>query len=240
MSEDKKLKEFQNNIGYNFKNKELLRQALTTPMRGNELGILHYDDILETLGDSVLKTIFILKKYKEHVYDPEVITKNKQAIENNETLSFIAKKYFKLKNYIFKSENQQIEGTGIFADVFEAICAAVFLDCDHDLSIVEKKIIDVFYKEWESIIKDTEIFNKNNLLEFLQKIYRTTPKIILVYENIGSDHEPEWYARKPKIEHPNGDLLHYFESLSSEGFKSKQKAEQDLYKKIFEKLKTIK
>ena len=108
MSENE-LKEFQNFIDYRFKNEALLRQALTTPMRGNELGIIHYDDILETLGDSVLKTIFILKKYKEEIWEPEIITKTKQALENNETLTYIANKYLKLEKFIFKSEYQQIE-----------------------------------------------------------------------------------------------------------------------------------
>ncbi len=240
MYNDKILEEFQKLINYEFKNKDLLQQALTTPMRGNELGILHYDDILETLGDSVLKTIFILKKYKEGIWDAETITKTKQAIENNETLAYIAEDYFRLTAFIFKSGNQQIEGTEILADVFEAICAAVFIDSELNLSLVEEKIINLFYKDWEIITKDTEIFNKNKLLEYLQKIHRITPKIIPFYENKGSDHDPEWCAKSPKITNPNGDLLYYLKDLTSKAFKSKQKAEQDLYKKILKKLKTIK
>ncbi len=237
--ENIKLKKFQKLIKYEFKNEILLKQALTTPQKGNEDEIPHYDQ-LEILGDSILKTILIFKKYKENNTDPENITKTKQAIENNNTLSFIARKYFNLNAYIFRSEKQEIEGTNILADVFEAICAAIFLDSDLNISVVEKKIIDFFYKDWDVIIKDTVIFNKNMLLEYLQKLYRITPKIILEYEKNGPDHDPKWIAKNPKVIDLEGKVLHYFMELKSKPFRNKTKAEQNLYMMILGELKKLK
>ena len=55
-----KLKLFQEFINYQFQNPEILLEALTTPLYGNENNLSHYE-ILETLGDAVIKLIFSLK-----------------------------------------------------------------------------------------------------------------------------------------------------------------------------------
>jgi len=72
-----KLKQFQEYIRYQFKNPKLLLQALTTPQYGNENNMSHYE-ILENLGDSVIKLIFSMKLYNEGEDDPGNLTKTKQ------------------------------------------------------------------------------------------------------------------------------------------------------------------
>ena len=123
-----KIKKLENHIDYEFNDKKLIKQALATPQLGSELGIPHYE-VLETLGDSVLKTALILKKYKEKANNPAEITKFKQVLESNEKYNYIAQKYFNLEDYLFKA-NQKIDGTLILADVLEAICGAIFLDTE--------------------------------------------------------------------------------------------------------------
>ncbi len=233
--EGEKLKKFQELINYNFNNEDLLRQALTTPLLGNETNRSHYDQILETLGDSVIKTIFILKKFKEKIGDPEIITKTKQAIENDVTLTLIAENYFNLEKYVFKTISQNVKGTRILADVFEAICGAVFLDSDLNVTVVENSIIDVFYEDWELIIMNTSIFNKNILLEYLQQKFRITPSVRSQFEKYGPDHDLKWIAKNPKIFDQNDQLLPIKLplDLKSEAFKSKKDAEQDLFIKIY-------
>ena len=149
----------QKSIGYRFKNIQLLKQALTTPRYGNEKGLPNYE-ILETIGDSVLKLIFSIKKYKEGVKDPGKLTKIKQQLENDKTFKKIALKYFNLVEYIYKSKDQQIYRTKILADVLEAICGAIYIDSNHSLETVESVIVDKFYFDWNKIIKDSQIFNK--------------------------------------------------------------------------------
>jgi len=61
MTEEDKIKDFEKKIGYEFNDKELLKQALITPQYGHEHRVKDYE-ILETLGDSVIKLILILKK----------------------------------------------------------------------------------------------------------------------------------------------------------------------------------
>ena len=235
--EIKRLNEFQRLIDYRFKDLNLLKQALTTPHLGNELNVPHYD-IIETLGDAVIKTIFISKKIRDGVNEPGEITKTKQMLENDDTLSLIARKYFHLEKYVFKSEKQEIEGTNILADVLEAICGAIYID-SNKMKLVETKIVDIFYDDWNSIIKNSPVLNKNKLLEFLQDIYRFTPSIKSEFEKFGLEHDPKWIAKNPKIYDQNKELisLELPLNLKSKPFRSKKDAEQDLFLKILRHLK---
>ncbi|MBD3256108.1 MAG: hypothetical protein GF383_13510 [Candidatus Lokiarchaeota archaeon] len=196
---------------------------------------------LEILGDAVIKLIFILKLFKVEdniLRDAGDITKTKQHLENDETLSYIAKKYFFLHKYILRSKTQSLRGTHILADVLEALCGAIYLDSDKDLKVVEKIIVSRFYQDWNKIIKSSRIWNKNRLIEYLQKQYRITPKVISDFENYGTDHAPKWIARRPRIMNRDNEILIYLpDNLSSEEYKTKKEAEQDLYFKIYQYLK---
>jgi len=235
--ENEKLKQIQESLNYNFNDEDLLKKALTTPMLGKEEGIPHYE-VLETLGDAVIKTILISKKMEEgeEVLDPEIITKTKQAIENNDTLAKIAHKYFNLEKFIFKAKNQDLLGkeNKILADVFEALCGAIFFE-SKDLKLVDEKIIQRFYKDWNSLM-DVSIFYKSQLNEYLQKKYRFNPEIKYQYESIGPEDNIYWIAKNPKILGQNKETLHDF-NLKSKPFKTQKKAERYLSPKILKLLK---
>ncbi len=233
MSSNNSFSEFQDLLGYTFKNKNLLAQAFTTPQLGNELKVAHYD-ILETLGDAVIKTILVSKKIKEGAKD---ITKLKQGLENNITLSNIASKYFGLENYIRKASNQELAGTKILADVLEALCGAIYLDSNHDILLVEKIIVDKFYDDWDKLM-DPTVLSKNDLLEHLQKIFKITPIIKSEYEGTGLDNKKAWIAKNPKIVNDlNQILLELPSNLKSKPSKTKKEADKDLYSKILQYLR---
>jgi len=236
-NENDNLKELQEFLEYKFKNEDLLRNALTTPQLGKQLDLLDYN-ALELLGDAVIKLIFISKKIKEGLIDPGEITIIKQCLENDETLSKISNNYFNLKKFVLKSEKQVIEGTRILADVFEALCGAIFLDSDSNLKLVEEKVINRFYDDWDGIINETSILNKSKLLEHIQKRHRITPVIKTEFLKRGQDNNPKWIAKNPKIlDRNNKILIPLQEDLKSEECKSKKEAEQDLYLKILNYLK---
>jgi dsRNA-specific ribonuclease len=144
-----------------------------------------------------------------------------------------------LERFIFKSDKQKIEGTRILADIFEAICGAIFLDSDLNLKLVEDKIINRFYEDIESLIKDSTTLNKTALLEFLQNRYKTNISIKLEFEKYGLEHDPIWSAKNPKIVDKNckKELLILPNSLQSEKFGNKKDAEKDLYLKILNYIK---
>ena len=241
MDTEELIKEIQGIIDYNFIDRSLLKQALTTPQLGKQLNVGDYNS-LEILGDAVVKLIFILKLFKksdEEIRDQGEITKIKQQLENDVTLSKIAKDYFNLDKYILKAHKQIIEGTRILADAFEAICGAIFIDSGLDIKVVEEKIINKFYYDINKIIQETSILNKNELLEYIQKNHRVTPVIRVDFINKGPDHAPRWIAKNPSIlDRQNNVLVPLKGNITSKECKSKKEAEQELYFKILEYLKS--
>ena len=136
------VKKFQEFIGYKFTNEQLLEEALTTPKLGNELGKPDYE-FLETLGDAVIKIIFILKLYHQGIKDPGDITKIKASLESDKALRKVANR-MNLQEFIFKTESQTVKGTRILADVFEAISAALIFDSNNNFGVVEQKMINPY------------------------------------------------------------------------------------------------
>ncbi|MFW9879894.1 MAG: ribonuclease III domain-containing protein [Candidatus Thorarchaeota archaeon] len=232
-----KLRKFQDFIGYEFNRVELLEQALTTPSLGKEMGKAHYE-FLETLGDAVIKIIFILKLYRKGITNPGKITQVKASLESDKTLRSIANK-IELEKYIFKKEKQKIKGTRILADIFEAICGALFLDSNYNLNLVEQKIIDPLYEDLDMMIQKSIISTKNELLEYLQDIFKTSIKIELEYRKFETiDHDPIWIAENPTVIGKQNQkiLITIPKNLKSGEFKNKKDAEKDIYAKILKYL----
>jgi ribonuclease-3 len=226
-----KLSRFQNLIRYQFNNPNLLLQALTTSQHGNQNNLPHYE-ILENLGDSVIKLIFSLKLYNEGEDDPGSLTKIKQRLEDNQTFLKVANE-MELWRYIFAANKQKIEGTSILAEVFEAICGAIYLDSNYDLKIVEQKIINNYFYDWVSMIEQSPHLNKNQLLEYLQDIYKITPKLEFEYEKFGPANDSRWIVRNPKIIDQNKEkIIEIPLTLKSAEFRRKKDAEKDLSLKI--------
>ncbi len=233
-----KLEEFQEFIEYEFKNEELLIRSLTTPQLGNELGDPHYD-FLETLGDAIIKILFILKLSALGLKDPGTITKRKAKMESDSNLIKIANK-LGLADYIRKAEKQNIKNTRVLADVFEAICGAIFLDSDWNLGIVKKKMIDPFFGDLDLDTSNSMLQGKNELLEYLQKKYKTNITIKLEYEKSGPDHELSWIAKNPRIllkKDNESELIEIPNNLKSDRFRNQKEADKDIYFKILKFLK---
>ena len=163
-NEIKKVRKFQELIGYKFQNEELLIQSLTTPRFANESEKeLDSYEFLEILGDAVIKIIFILKLYENGIKDPGDITKIKANLESDTALKEIANK-LKLDMFIFNAKKEVVKDTRILADVFEAICGALFLDSDYDINLVKIKMINPFYENLDFILNSTFFPTKNDLL----------------------------------------------------------------------------
>ena len=232
---EEKLNQFQALINYQFKNPKILLQAITTPQYGNENKLPHYE-ILETLGDAMIKLIFSLKLYYEGEDDPGNLTKTRQRLEDNRTFLKVAND-MELWRYVFVSNKQKIEGTSILAEVFEAICGAIYIDSGNNLKIVEQTMIDKYFHDWDLMIKDSPHLYKNQLLEYLQDIYKITPKLKFEYENLGSINDSRWVVKNPKILDQNQKkIIELPKTLRSEEFRRSKDAEKDLSLKILKYL----
>jgi len=229
------LDQFQDFINYRFNKPEMLLQALTTSQFANEKKVPSYQ-ILETLGDAIIKLIISLKLYNKGEIDPGNLTRTKLRLEDNRTFQKVALE-MELWKYIFSSKKQRVKDSLILADVFEAICGAIFIDSGNNLEVVEKIIIDRFITDWESLIKESPHLYKNQLLEYLQNKFKITPTIKFDYEKLGPDDDTRWIAKNPKIVDPNQkELIKVPNYLKSEKFKKIKDAEKNISLKILKYL----
>lgn len=126
--------EIENRIGYSFKDRMLLRSALSHRSYVNELKINSYPDYerLEFLGDAVLEltvSSFLFKNHPE--MDEGELTKLRAALVCEPTLAECAGE-FSLSDYILVGHGEEERGSrfrpSIVSDVFEALIGAIYLD----------------------------------------------------------------------------------------------------------------
>ncbi len=128
------LKEFQQRIGYEFKDEQLLRQALTHSSYANEkhLKKLSDNERLEYLGDAVLELVsseFLFAHYPKLTEGQ--LTKLRASIVCEPTLA-ICTEEIGLGDYIFLGKGEDQTGgrkrKSILSDAMEAVIGAIYLD----------------------------------------------------------------------------------------------------------------
>ena len=130
----KQLKEFQEQIGYQFQNEGLLRQALTHSSYANEKHMrkLSDNERLEFLGDAVLE--IVSSEFLYHSY-PNVsegeLTKKRASIVCEPTLALCTKEIH-LGEYLLLGKGEEYTGgrerKSILSDALEAVIGAIYLD----------------------------------------------------------------------------------------------------------------
>lgn len=183
----------ENEIGYVFKDKMLLKRALTHTSYANEQKINkngHYER-LEFLGDAVLELVT-----SEYIYlnYPDMgegrMTKLRAAIVCEVSLAKSAGDIM-LSNYILLGKGECATGgryrDSIVSDVLEAVIGALFLDggIDAAKAFIHKYILND--------IEDKQLFYdaKSSLQEFVQQEKLGTISYVLVSES-GPEHQKEF------------------------------------------------
>ena len=112
-------------IGYRFKDRALLQQALTHPSYGGDHRVPHYQR-LEFLGDAVLELYISEMLYKAYPDMPEgKLTRMRADLVKEETLSQ-AVRDMDIPPYIRLSAGE--DKSSILCDIFEAVTGAIYLD----------------------------------------------------------------------------------------------------------------
>ncbi len=180
------------NIGYEFKDKSLLKKAMTHISYGNEKSI-ESNQRLEFLGDSILSFVvaeYIYNTFKE--LDEGRLTEIRAAAVCEKTLAVAARKMDLGSGIIFgKSEKVcgGINKDSILADAFEAVLGAIYLDSNIDEA-----------RNWvllnlKDAIADTTFVDLRNYKSEIQNYFqkrdkgRDVVKYRLV-ERTGPDHMP--------------------------------------------------
>ena len=221
------LEELEKNIGYTFKNKELLKQALRHTSYANERN-LESNEKLEFLGDSILE--FLSSKYIYNNYTnlrEGEMTKVRATVVCEKSLYKVAKLHnFSDFLYLGKSE-QKTDGSkrpAILADSVEAVIAAIYLD--GGLEEAEKFIIENLK---DAILDATKHVGDKDYKTVLQEKLQEHGEVKIEYKTIGEsgpDHDKTFEA---DVE-VNGKFL-----AKGKG-KSKKEAQMQAAKKALENL----
>ena len=126
------MKQLEKNIGYHFRDKSLLKTAVTHSSYANEnRGGLAYNERLEFLGDAVLQLITSEKLFKENPDMPEGrMSKQRAALVCEDALAGYSHE-ISLGDFMLLGKGEEATGgrnrPSILADAFEALIGAIFL-----------------------------------------------------------------------------------------------------------------
>ncbi len=193
----KNMVELEKAIDYSFKNKRLLKTALTHSSYANENKMDYYNERLEFLGDSVLGIVISDHLFVNNPNLPEgKLTKTRARIVCETSLDKTSRS-IGLGDYLFLGKGEELTGgrsrTSILADAFEALIAAIYLDSGFEqakyfILCRMKSIID------EAVNDKLFIDYKTHLQELIQK--RSSGRLnYQIYKEEGPDHAKIFFSR---------------------------------------------
>ena len=222
-------------IGHQFKNKNLLKEALThrsylneNPSWGKDF-LSSHNERLEFLGDAVLELIVTEVLFEDYPNSAEgELTSIRSALVNYQMLADVSREII-LSDYILLSRGEA-KDTGkardvILANAFESLIGAIYLDGGYEAagkfinSFVMKRVAEVMEKE---LYRDPKSF----LQEIIQEKMKITPTYDVISEK-GPDH-----AKVFRVGVYFGDQL----ITEGEGL-SKQEAEVEAAKNALKEIK---
>lgn len=188
----RKLAVLERTIGYRFRNKNLLMDALRHRSALQQLGHdrSRSNERLEFLGDAVLD--FVVAEYFYNLFPTMAegeLTKLRSVIASGSVLVRAANK-IDLGRYVEMSANEDRTGgrlrASILEDAYEALIGAIFLDGGHPaaMEFVELNLL----ANWRDVVKQKEFINyKSLLLEHAQARQWSAP-VYTLHEESGPDH----------------------------------------------------
>lgn len=190
MNVEANIAEVEQRIFYEFKNKELIKCALTHSSFVNELKINKWENYqrLEFLGDAVLELVsseFLFDEY-ENMSEGKM-SKVRASMVCEPALSFCARK-ISLGELILLGKGEESGGgrerSSILSDVFEAIIGAIYLDggIEEARKFIHKFVLDD--------VEDNQLFvdSKSILQETIQADNSKTLCYKLISET-GPEHD---------------------------------------------------
>jgi len=220
----------QRKLSYDFKDPGLLDNALIHRSFVNENPTLSCKDNerLEFLGDAVIglcTSDILMKKFPD--YTEGQLSKIRASIVNEHSLADIARK-LTIGDYLLLGKGEETSGgrtkPSILSNAFEALTAAIYLDCGFE------NAYDFIKAVFEPLIEEgtkTAIYRdyKTAVQEICQNRFKDIPKYMLTKES-GPDHDKVFEVRLSLA----GNIM-----TTGTG-KSKKEAEQQAAKKALETL----
>ena len=174
-------------LGYCFKDKSLLKEALTHKSFAGEHRAVKHNERLEFLGDSILGAIVADYIYNQCPHDEEgVLSKIKANLVSRKNL-YLWGKQLGLGSYIFLGHGELATGgrerDSIISNAVEAVIGAIYLDGGYAAA-------QSFILPWvktQQLTQDTRDY-KSILQELLQKRGPQTP-VYEIIQTVGPEHD---------------------------------------------------
>ena len=215
------LHQLEKKININFKNKRLLKQAITHKSYDKNVN----NEKLEFIGDRILGFVIAKKLLEIFPSDSEGILDKKLASLVNKNKCLEISKKFNLNKFIMTSNKRTksyIIEDKIVSDACEALIGAIFYD--QGIKIVEKFILDLWSNNISNSVK-TKVDAKTKLQEYSLKKFKILP-IYKILSTKGPKHKPLFNV-SVKIKN----------NISVEGSGlSKKEAEQNAATKLLDKI----
>ena len=213
------MSDFEEILGYKFKNPKLLNNALTHSSYANEVHSSYgSNERLEFLGDSVLSIIVTEYLYNNYKNLPEgELTKLRASLVCEKTLSAFSRQ-IKIGEYLYlgkgESHNRGNERDSILADAFEAVLSAIYID--GGMEAAKKHVYRFILPE----LTNRDVDHLKDYKTLLQEVIQRNPEEKLSYvltDESGPDHDKRFTVQ-----------VHLNSNVIGEGSgKSKKQAEQE-------------
>ncbi len=192
-NESQELGVLEDQLGYCFKDKRLLAQALSHRSWAVEQGgNVQDNELLEFMGDAVLELAvsdLLFARYGDRCREGE-LTKMRSFLVNETQLSSLARK-IGLGNFLLLGKGEDKSGgrekSSILADAFEAVMGAIYLDSGMDtiFDLVER-LMGELLDDARDMIAGYDF--KTRLQEFTQSRFHRVPEY-RVERISGPDHQ---------------------------------------------------
>ena len=179
------LNQLEKKININFKNKTLLKQAITHKSYDKNIN----NEKLEFIGDRILGFVIAKKLLELYPNDSEGILDKKLASLVNKNKCLEISKKFNLNKFIMTGNKQTksyIIEDKIVSDACEALIGAIFYD--QGIKIVEKFILDLWSNNISNSV-ETKVDAKTKLQEYSLKKFKILP-IYKILSTRGPKHKP--------------------------------------------------
>ena len=215
------LHQLEKKININFKNKRLLKQAITHKSYDKNVN----NEKLEFIGDRILGFVIAKKLLEIFPSDSEGILDKKLASLVNKNKCLEISKKFNLNKFIMTGNKQTksyIIEDKIVSDACEALIGAIFYD--QGIKIVEKFILDLWSNNISNSV-ETKVDAKTKLQEYSLKKFKILP-IYKILSTKGPKHKPLFNV-SVKIKN--------YKYVEGSGL-SKKEAEQNAASKLLDKI----
>lgn len=175
-------------LGYEFKNQNLLRQALT---HGSISTDLHKNyERLEFLGDRVLGLAMAQLLYREFPEEKEgILSPRHMRLVCKDTVARVALE-LGIDKFINAENNHLRRNLNVLCDVMEAVIGAICIDSDI------QQAVDFVDRNWEHFVSHEakpQRDNKTKLQELSHKMKLGNPTYRMLGKK-GTEHEPLFYV----------------------------------------------